>query len=291
VLEQAAGIIRQAKCDNLYYWEVCSDALNYFLPFYRLAPVQCTSHGSQISSGNPNLDWFYSSALMEVADAQEHYSEKLWLGQALLIKQSRLTSPPRAKREDFQLPEDRTLYMSLQNPLKFHPDFDPLLRGILEGDPRGQIVLLGGTYAFAQRDLQRRFERTLGAHRERVTFLPFQKFAAYLQLIELADVVLDPPHFGAGSSAYDVFSFGQPLVTMPTAINVGRVGAAFYQRLELDDFISLDAQAYVRRAVQLGIDRDFRHETGQRLAARTPELFDDQAALRQHERFLAKIGG
>jgi hypothetical protein len=39
----AAATIVAAACDVLYYWEIGSDALNYFLPFLRLAPMQCTS--------------------------------------------------------------------------------------------------------------------------------------------------------------------------------------------------------------------------------------------------------
>ena len=48
--------VRAAACDLIYYWEVGSDAMNYFLPFARLAPVQCTGWGSTMTSGVPAVD-------------------------------------------------------------------------------------------------------------------------------------------------------------------------------------------------------------------------------------------
>ena len=88
----AALKVREAACDLLYYWEVGSDALNYFLPFARLAPVQCTSHGSLTTTGVPAIDYFFSSSLIESEDAVEHYSERLWQSRTLLMCQERL--PP-----------------------------------------------------------------------------------------------------------------------------------------------------------------------------------------------------
>ncbi len=41
-LPDAIRQVRGAACDLIYYWEVGTDAMNYFLPFARLAPVQCT---------------------------------------------------------------------------------------------------------------------------------------------------------------------------------------------------------------------------------------------------------
>lgn len=73
-LKAAVERIRETACDVLYYWEVGSDAMNYFLPFARLAPLQCTSHGSQITTGNPAVDYFFSSSLIEPS----HYTERLW---------------------------------------------------------------------------------------------------------------------------------------------------------------------------------------------------------------------
>ena len=88
-IDQAADVIRSGCFDLLYYWEVGTDSTNYFLPFYRLAPVQCTSWGIQVTSGIPKLDYYLSSDLVEPADASDHYTEQLVLANTLLTDQER----------------------------------------------------------------------------------------------------------------------------------------------------------------------------------------------------------
>jgi len=88
--EPAVHAIAKRQCDVLYYWEVGTDATNYFLPFVRLAPVQCTSWGIQVTSGIPTMDYYLSSDLIEPEDATAHYSEKLVMMRAMPSYQSRL---------------------------------------------------------------------------------------------------------------------------------------------------------------------------------------------------------
>lgn len=288
-LDQAAHAIRLLHCDVIYYWEAGSDSLNYFLPFCRLAPVQCTSHGSQITSGNPSIEYFFSSAAMEIDSAQEHYSEKLWNARSRLMHQPRLVLKPAATRDSFRLPDNRTWYACLQNPLKYHPDFDPFLAGVLRGDPNGIVILLKGRYDFTEQALRTRFQRTMSDVSDRIYILPYLPFADYCQLLSLADVVLDPVHFGHGSSSYDVFSFNLPLVTFPTAINVGRVGLAFNTALGLAELVASSCDEYIQIATRLGRERDYCQDVKSRIAAASDSLFNDSLATAEHTRFFREI--
>jgi hypothetical protein len=49
--DHAAERLRAAPFDLLYYLEVGTDRTNHFLPFPRLAPVQCTGWGWPDTSG------------------------------------------------------------------------------------------------------------------------------------------------------------------------------------------------------------------------------------------------
>ena len=119
----------------------------------------------------------------------------------------------------------------------------------------------------------------------RIVFLPPQPFDAYCQVLCLADVVLDPPHFGAGSTCYDMFSFNLPVVTLPGELIVGRVTQACYRKMGLDDLIVHSAEEYVSKAVQVATDCDYRRYIVDRIAERSDVLFNDLEAVREHERF------
>ncbi len=281
--------IRQAKCDLVYHWEVGSDAQNYFLPFARLAPVQCTSHGSQITSGVSAVEHFFTSDLMEISEAQEHYTERLWRSRTLLMCQSRLPQVSPAARNTFGLPDGRHLYMCLQNPLKVHPDMDPLVGGILREDPKGAVVFLAGRHPFAADLLRARFAETIPDVCERVLFVPYQKFDNYCRLLQLADAVIDPLHFGAGSSSYDVFSYNLPAVTLPGELIVGRVAYAFYTKMGFTELIASSAEEYVQRAVRVATDREYRMTLRDQLAVASEAVFEDLEAVREHERFFEEV--
>ena len=71
--------IREGRFAVLYHWEIGSDVTNYFLPFFRLAPVQCTGAGLPDTSGIPQVNYFLSSAVCEAPRAERTYTERLIL--------------------------------------------------------------------------------------------------------------------------------------------------------------------------------------------------------------------
>ena len=143
---------------------------------------------------------------METEAAAGHYSEKLQKSKTLFVNQGRLPAVSPATRDAFRLPAGRHLYMCFQNPLKLHPDIDPLFGEILAADPQGVVVLLGGRHERVVRQLQERFERTVPGSAGRIVLLPWLNFDDYCRLLPLADVVLDTPHYSTASSRSTIFS-------------------------------------------------------------------------------------
>ncbi len=127
-------------------------------------------------------------------------------------------------------------------------------------------------------------ERARGVE-ERIVFLPPQPFGEYCRLLQLADVILDPPHYGANSSCYDIFSYNLPLVTMPGKLLVGRFTQAFYRKMGFEDLVVHSPAEYVSKAVQVATDRDYHKYVTERVAAASDVLFNDLEAVREHERF------
>ncbi len=290
-LDRYVAAIRSAQVDLLYYWEVGTDSLNYFLPFHRLAPVQCTSWGIQVTSGIPALDNYLSSSLVEPADAPSHYTEQLVLADTLLTYQRRVEMDgPLRQRESFGIGPDRHLYLCAQQLGKFHPDFDAILAGILRRDAQGTVVATHdrrGTVV--AEELRRRLIVQMPDVADRVVFLPFQAPREYLSLIVAADVLLDPLHFGGVNSTYDGFSLNQPIVTLPSAFQRGRYTLACYQKMGLDECVAVDASHYIDMAVRLACDADHRRAVVERIRRASAVLFEDVQAVREHERIFSEL--
>lgn len=284
--DQMAAAIRAAAFDVLYFWEVGTDSMNYFLPFCRLAPVQCTGWGWPDTSGAPALDYHLTSALLANAADQRAFSERLVRLPHLPPCFPRPPVPPGGDRDIWGLPPSSHRYVCLQNLRKVHPDFDPMLGAILRADPDAVAIFVHDRAPAIGDLLRRRWQRTLPDVVDRIRLLPRLTAPQYFQLIAASDVVLDTPHFSGCNTTYDALAMGVPVVTLPGSLPRGRYSAALCRVAGVDDTVAVDAEDFARRAVRLGTDDALRRATGERIRAAAPLLFENAAAVAQFENFL-----
>jgi len=283
-------ILRGTLFDVLYFWEVATDPLNYFLPFFRIAPIQCTSWGIQVTSGIPTIDHYLSSKLVEPAGANEHYTENLICADTLLTYQYRSCLPEHAKRrEDFGFRRDQHLYLFPQQMGKFHPDFDAVVGEILRRDPQGILVILQGLWPYTAEQLRSRLSRTINDVIDRIIFLPRMNQPDLLCLIADSEVLLDPPYYGGVNSSYDGFSMKTPILTCESPFHIGRYTAACYRKMGLDDCIAPTPEAYIEMAVELGTNPQHRAAFSQRIREQNHLLFEDVNAVSEHERIFEQL--
>ncbi|HER27104.1 MAG TPA: tetratricopeptide repeat protein, partial [Rhodospirillales bacterium] len=231
-LDAAQRLVAHERLDLLFYPDTGMDAFTYYLAYARLAPVQVTSWGHPISTGIANMDYYVSSHDLETDRGDDHYRETL----------VRLKYPPTCyarpekvdltlNRADFGLPEGANLYLCPQTLFKFHPDYDRVLGDILAADPQGRIVIISGRYANKQRLLTERFAKAFPDQVDRVLFVPRMNLEQFMQLILIADVILDPMFFGGGNSSAEAISAGAPIVTLAGEYLRDRVTYAFYKTM------------------------------------------------------------
>ncbi len=287
--DRIVATIREAAFDLLHYWKVGTDAIDYFLPFCRLAAVQCTSWGVPVTSGIPQMDYYLSSELLEPEEASEHYSEQLVRLATLPTYYERPTRRPAPKiRDDLDLAADRHLYLCPQSLLMLHPDFDRPLAEILRRDPAGQVVLIEARHTRLTELLRQRFSRTMADVADRVRFVPWQRGADFLDLLAACDVMLDPLHFGGANTTYEALAGGTPVVTLPSAFMRGRVTYACYTKMGASECVASDPDDYVAKAVSLAADADLRQSVVERIRETSSALFGDMEAVREYERFFAE---
>jgi predicted O-linked N-acetylglucosamine transferase (SPINDLY family) len=291
--EQALAELRALKLDILYFAEQNSPRLLHsLLASYRSASVQCTSWLSSGTTGQPEMDYFLSSVLLETTEnAQSWYTEKLVLNQTLPVFVSRPQAVPHWPRRDYGLPESGCFYVCPYELYALQPLFDQILQGILERDSQGFIALmLRPDQPWMREALLRRFERTLGEQMmARVWFLPALSEADFLGVIQIADVVLEPPGAGELLTSYDVFACAVPIITWPGVSLQTRMTHALYQKMEIQDCSVDSVETYVSTAVQLATDADLREQLCARIQERSVCLFEDTLAVTELQNFLTQV--
>lgn len=280
---EARAQIEALGLDILVYQDIGMDALSYFLAFARLARAQCVMGGHPVTTGIPTMDYVVSTTLGEPADAASHYSEKLLLLAGLPVVFKHPELPERLKtRAELDLPEQGRLYLCPMMLQKMHPDFDAAIAGILERDPQGHVVLFKHPHARWEEQLGARFAHSIpAALRERLHFHRWlHDYGDFIAANAAADVVIDPFHFGIGSTVIATFAVGTPIVSWPGRYLRGRVGLAYCRLLELDECIASDPQDYIARAVAIASDAALRQRLHERILARKSRLFDNEQPVR-----------
>lgn len=281
---------RAARFDVLYHWETGTDVTNYFLPFCRLAPIQCASMGNPETSGIPAIDYFISSRLYEPHNGSEHYTEELVLLDGIGSFQSQATLPTSIRsRESFGLSANHRLYVCAQKLQKLHPDFDAILADILRRDPRGVVVLVADEFQTAAQRLHRRFESVMPDVAGRVLFAPRLEFPDYLSLLVAADVLLDPIHYGGGLTMHDALSLNRPVVTLPGEFARGRYAAGLYEKMEVTTLVADSPQHYAALAVQLANEPDLRQSIETTLRECSSQLFEDTTVVAQYQALFERL--
>ena len=274
----------------LFYTDVGMDSLPCYLAHARLAAVQCVTWGHPLTTGLSTIDYFISSQDLEPRGAEAHYTEKL-VKLAHLANYYYRPEPSISgkSRREFGLAKDDHLYVCPQSLFKLHPDDDAVFRQIVERDPLARIVLIEGQQPTWAELLRERLSRTMGKAGERVQFVPRQPQSDFQRLLELADVVLDPLHFGGGNTSYEAFSVGTPIVTLPGSFLRSRITNALYRWMGIEECIADDADDYVARAVRLGTDPLWREQVRTRILREHHKLYANPAGVRELEAFLTQV--
>jgi predicted O-linked N-acetylglucosamine transferase (SPINDLY family) len=278
-LQGARSVIAGCELDALIYPDIGMEPFTYFLAFSRLASKQVVTWGHPLTTGIPTIDCFLSASDLEVEGAENHYSEKLVKLAHLNAYYRRPTVDARYNREYFGLSPARTLYVCPQTLFKLHPDFDQMLADILTRDPNGDLILLEGNHVGHTTMLRERFTRTLPECIGRVKFLRRLSHAEYLGLLAITDVMLDPPHFGGGSTSLQALSFGTPIVTLPSHFARGRITAACYTAMGTEELVVKDTAHYVELVSALGADPAKRARMRSELTKRSAVLYQSEAAV------------
>lgn len=290
---QARPLVEAQELDILVYQDIGMDPLSYFLAHARLARVQCVLGGHPVTTGIPNLDCFVSTALAESESAAADYSEELLLLPGLPVVYKHPEIPARLKaRADMGLPAHGALYLCPMMLQKMHPDFDQAIERLLLRDPAGHVVLFRHVNARWEEQLQRRFEKSIAAEvRERIVFMPWlDDYGDFISVNALADVVIDPFHFGIGSTVVATFAVGTPIVTWPSPYLRGRAGLAYCRLMDVsDECVATDLDDYVERAVRIAHDGVLRQALQQRILSHKARLFDNEQPVHDLARLFVQL--
>ncbi len=295
-LEAAAQIYRD-QLDVLVFPEVGMDGPTLVLGAMRLAPVQAVAWGHPVTTGLPTMDYFLSSVLMEGENAQDHYREQLIQLPNIGVAYPRPVIPD--LREGSPLAPlkkggvgvgkggDRVLYLCGQAPFKYLPQYDWVFPAIARAVPQARFLFLRGE--LIRQRLMGAFAREGLAIEQYCQFLRVGDRADYLALHQVCDVYLDTFDWSGGNTGLEAIACGIPIVTCPGEFMRGRHTDSFLKMIGMTATIAADPEDYVKIAVRLGQDPQWRQAVQQQLKEGRDRLYDDPDCVQGLEAFYRRV--
>ena len=275
----------------LLYPEIGMNTEAAELAALRLARVQCATIGHPQTSGMPTIDYFLSGELIEPADGQKHYSERLVTLPNIGFHYEPLKlSPVAVTREQLGLRPNATAYWCAQSLFKYLPQYDEVFPRIAREVGDCQFVFIRH---FGQRvtDLfKSRLERAFAAAGlqadDHCVFLHAMDMSRFSAASAQCEVMLDSIGWSGGNTTLEALTQDLPVVTFEGALMRGRVSAGMLRMMDMPDTIAWSLDDYVALAVRMGQDPAWRAAVKRRVAENNSRLYRDGACIAALQNFL-----
>ncbi|WP_226593912.1 tetratricopeptide repeat protein, partial [Microseira wollei] len=295
LLEQWCELIQQDKLHILIFPEFGMNPMTVKLGCLRLAPIQMTSWGHPDTSGLPTIDYYLSSDLMEPENAQEHYTEKLVRLPNLSIHYTPLAvEAPAIGKQAIGIAEDEIMFWCCQSLFKYLPQDDDVFPLIAKELGKCKFVFIEAIQSkyinevFRQR-LSRAFEAFGLNYQDHCIFLPRLDSNMFAAATAMADVFLDSLGWSGCNSTLEAIAYNIPVMTLPGELMRGRHTMAILKMMGISETIAATKEDYVKIAVRLGQDAQYRQHISQQIAQKKHQLYGDLKPVRALEDFLLKL--
>lgn len=282
--------------DVLLYPEIGMDRPTALLAALKLAPLQITTWGHPVTSGLRSIDWYLSSDLMEPADGDAHYSERLIrLANLSVFYDAPQPSPAAMDRAAFSISSDRIVYLCCQNLSKYLPQNDDVFINIAKALPAALFLFLKSGKPAVDGRFEQRLRKAFGgadlSFDRHVRLVPPVAPDVFPSLGSVGDVYLDSLEWSGCNTTLEMLSNDLPIVCQRGRFMRGRHTAAMLQMMGLEDHISADAKEYLNRAIELGRNASARESCRATIRERKDRLFYDRAPVEQLETLLQQHFG
>jgi predicted O-linked N-acetylglucosamine transferase (SPINDLY family) len=286
--------IRKAELDIIIIGTNVTAVTNQVaqIALHRLAPVQLASYCSPVTTGMRHIDGYLTGTLNNYPGLQEHFCEKLLFCDGppgcLDYKVEPQGSGRIYDRASLGLAENDVVFVNAAACFKILPEMQETWAKILQAVPNSRLLLMPFNPNWTNVFPVKQFERTLteafarhGLGRDRFILadsLPSRLDVKALEL--LANVYLDTSPFSGSISVIDPLELGLPVVVQEGATHRSRMASALLREIELPELITTEEESYIKLAVRLGNDADYRRQLSERIVeamARRPKFLNAQA--------------
>ncbi|MBQ3726338.1 MAG: glycosyl transferase family 41 [Selenomonadaceae bacterium] len=229
---------------------------------YKPARIQLCGIGYFDSTGLDAIDFFIGDEFLTARD--ETFSEKIFaLKNAFAFRPNARMIREKESRRPF--PHKNFTFGSLNNFMKLSDDYLSAVKKILDAVPDAKIIFRDTTPLASRQTALRERLKNFGIARAEVRRGSDNFFTDYSEI----DLILDAFPYAGGMMTALALYMGVPVLNLCGDLAATRTGADILHIAALDEMIFTDADAYIKKAVDLSANRSM-------LAALTEKISFDK---------------
>jgi predicted O-linked N-acetylglucosamine transferase (SPINDLY family) len=237
------------------------------------------------------MDYFFSGEMIEPADGEQHYTERLVKLPNIAFHYEPLQLPSVAvSREELGLRASSTAYWCAQSLFKYLPQHDEVFPRIAREAGDCQFVFIRHGGHNVTEVIQQRLDRAFAAYGmkadDHCVFLPYMDMARFASASGRCDVMLDSIGWSGGNTTLEALAQDLPVVTFEGGLMRGRVSAGILRMMGMPETIAETIDDYVALAVRMAKDPDWRRDVKNGVIAKRDRLYRDRTPIAAIENFL-----
>jgi len=270
---------------SVIYPGLMMDTVSIQLAAMRLAPVQLNSWGHPETSGMPTLDYYLSSDLMEPAEADAHYTERLVrLPNLSIYYEPVAVEPVAVTREELGFRPDAVVFWCGQSVYKYLPQYDHVFARIAKQVGNSQFAFLRHNGGPPVNELfDARLARAFAAEGLKAAghcvFLPRLSQSKFVAAMGLADMFLDSIGWSGCNSTLESLPHDLPVITVAGTLMRGLHGAAILRMMGVTDTICGNVEDYIATAIRLAKNPHERAALSRRIGENKHRIYRDRACI------------
>ena len=251
--EEVVELIRSDSIDILVDLAGHTGGNRLHVLAYKPAPIQATYLGYPNTTGMTQVDYRLTDAIVDTADQQQYYTEKLvFLPNGFLCY-----NPGELQPTVKSLPmshEDYITFGCFNNITKLSPVIIKIWVDILNAVPDSRLMLkffegLGSPVREYYYNLFA--EHGLENPKERIMISGWLIPSQHLELYNSVDIALDTYPYNGTTTTCQALLMGVPVITLVGSRHSSRVGLDILTRLDMQFFAAQTPEEYVKKAIVL----------------------------------------
>lgn len=293
-LEETANKIIDDEIQILLYTDIGMKPQITKLASLKLAPIQCVTLGHPITSGFPTIDYYLSRVLMESENSEKYYTEKLYLLANIGICLPEIKLPDKHKtRQEFNLKDTDIIYLCTQSLFKYLPQFDYIYPEIAQKISFAKFIFIEFPISnFVNQKFRLRLKNIFASYnlnyQDYCVILPRLNEEKFNGLHLIGDIFLDTFTWSADNTCRLAVSCHLPIVTCSGEFMRGRHSYGILRMIEVEDTIAYSEEEYIKIAVKLGNNYQWREKIKEKIKKNKHKLFNDLECVKSLEKFFIK---